>query len=278
MRDLSTPLRVTWELPADAALAARLAARLAEGRVLFVEVHVGPEALGGLAGLGEARGRARLTLAGGAETLAAALAVLGSSLAPSTELLVLPPYSPAVSDLVASGHRVVPALWSTPAGVAQLGDALKLAVTHGCAAVAILNPPAPAEALGPGDRAAAAATWQGSSDPRPALRVHDLFLAEALGLDPWRDYRGCQAGQGLAHLTASGEVLACRTLPLSLGDLDAEPLEALWAGASRQRLRVTLAGAPAACGACTLGPTCGGGCRGLAPHLGVDPSCPGPRP
>ena len=45
MRDLSAPLRVTWAVSADAALAQTFWQRLTEGRVLFVEADVAPEAV-----------------------------------------------------------------------------------------------------------------------------------------------------------------------------------------------------------------------------------------
>lgn len=278
MRDLATPLRVTWDLPPDPALAERLAVRLAEGRVLFVEVQVDAGAVGSVSALGALRDRARLTLAGDAETLELALGRLGPGSLPAPELQVLPPFGAAAARLAASGRRVVPALWSTPGGVTAFGAALALAAEHRLGTVAVLNPRSPADPLDAGDRARAAAVWAASPDPRPALRVHDLFLAEAMGLDPWREYRGCQAGQGFAHVTAAGEVLACRTLPVLLGRLDRDPLEAAWAGPARRALRAALAEAPTACGPCALAATCAGGCRGLATHLGIDPSCPGPKP
>ncbi len=109
------------------------------------------------------------------------------------------------------------------------------------------------------------------------LRVHDVFLAETLGLSPFRRYAGCQAGGALAHLTERGQIVACRTLPQVLGNLLESSLSEVWADEARRSLRERLSETPSECSTCSLAPSCAGGCRGLSPRLGRDPSCAGAR-
>jgi len=283
MPELSAPLRVTWDLPADADLAARLWARLVEGRVLFAEILVDPAALGGLEGLvaalAEVGGGPRLTFLGEPEALLAAREALGPQALAGAEMGMLPPYQPslAVEELAAVTRRVAPSVWSTPEGLGAFSEALEIARGYGLTSVWVLNPRAPARELGPEDRAAAARTWRERGSPRVELRVHDLFLAEALGLAPFAGYRGCQAAGALAHLTALGILTACRTLPVDLGDLTETPLVDLWRSPARGSLRTALEAPPAACDPCALAGTCAGGCRGLGARLERDPSCPGTR-
>ncbi|MHB8766945.1 MAG: hypothetical protein ACYDA8_21750, partial [Deferrisomatales bacterium] len=226
MRELSAPLRLTWDLPPDPALAGLLWRRAEAARVLFAEVRVSVAAAAGLAGLapGLAGGsRVRVSFVGEP----AALAAVGDLLGPQAgEFVALPPYGPleGLRQLTAACGRLVPGLWSTPEGLGWFGPALALARELGLGSVAVLNPPAPAPALTAADRARAAAAWAEGGDPGLELRVHDLFLAEALGQDPFAAYGGCQAAAGLAHLSADGVLRACRTLPAALGDLAAQPL------------------------------------------------------
>jgi len=283
MPDLRAPLRVTWDLPADADLAAVLWRRLTEGRVLFAEVLVEPAALSGLEGLVAglaAGGGPRVTLLGEPEVLLDAREALGPQALAGAELGMLWPFRPswAVEELAAVTRRVAPSLWSTPAGMEAFAEALEIARGYGLTSVWVLNPPAPAPALGPADREAAATTWRERGCSKISLRVHDLFLAEALGLDPFAGYRGCQAGEALAHLTAQGALTACRTLPVVLGDLTRTPLAELWQAGPRGGLRRELASSPDACASCALVSPCAGGCRGLATPRDRDPSCPGARP
>ena len=147
----------------------------------------------------------------------------------------------------------------------------------------MLYPAAPVAPLGEPDRRTAVAAWEHWGAPEIQLRVHDLFLARALDLAPFREYAGCQAGDALGHLTAGGTVTACRTLPVRIGDLGDQGLREIWAATPRRALRRELEQTPAACAGCAVAGRCGGGCRGLlragsaTADLGVpDPSCPGP--
>ncbi|MEW6486842.1 MAG: SPASM domain-containing protein, partial [Thermodesulfobacteriota bacterium] len=224
----------------------------------------------------------RLTVLGEPEALLAALEALGPQALAGCELQMLPPFEPelAVEELAAVTRRLVPSLWSTPGGLGALAEALEMARSHRLAAVAVLNPPAPAPALGPADRSAAAGIWRARGGRGLELRCHDLFLAEELGLSPFEGYRGCQAAGALAHVTDRGRLTACRTIPPEagdLGDLAVHSLAELWSGAGRRELRERLAAPPDPCAPCALAATCAGGCRGLSPALGRDPSCPGTR-
>ncbi len=282
MRELSAPLRVTWDLPRDPERARTLWRRLGRGRVLFVEAQVTAQSVAALEGLEappEGAPAPRLSLLGGAAELAAGLARLGTDALAGSELLVLPPYAPpAAMDALRDGQRkVTPALWSTAEGVAELAAAAAAARVLGAAAVAVLNPCQPAAPLTAAQRAAAAQAWRATAADDLGLRVHDLFLAEELGLEPFRGYAGCQAASTLAHLDAEGQLRACRSLPLPLGDLGASELVTLWAAPERRSLAAQLAAAPRACAGCSLETSCRGGCRGYAPDLARDPACGGRR-
>lgn len=275
MPELGAPVRVTWDLPADPALAACLWGRLREGRVLFAELRVEEDALGSLAALAPelSRGGPRVSLLAGLPLLPALAGALGAEGLRALELGLLPPFDAPAGD--ADLSRASAAVWSTPEGLASFPAALDLAGRAGLRTVLLLNPPAPAAPLTAADRSRAAAAWRASGlEGRVALRCHDLFLGEALDLDPFRGYAGCQAAGFLAHVDRSGRLLACRTLPEALGDLTGSALADLWATDRRRALRALLDAAPSACAGCGLEASCRGGCRGLAADLGADPSCP----
>jgi len=281
MPELCAPVRVTWDLPPDPDLAWLVWERLASARVLFVEVRLAPTALAGLPGLGRGwteRPGPRLTLLAPPDPLLAAFEALGPRALAGADARVLPPYRPelSVEELAAATHRLTPALWCDPDGLGSLEEALELARAYGLRSVALLNPPAPARPLSPADRARAAQVWRARAGPGLEAEVHDLFLARDLGLD-LSGYRGCQGAGLLAHVTAGGRLVACRTHPLEIGDLRESPLPELWAGERRQRVARDLLAVPAACGGCGLAETCRGGCPGLAGPDGRDASCPGPE-
>ncbi len=281
MPELKAPLRLTWDLPADALLAATVWGRILDARVLFLEVRIRPERLAGLQGLVGSWGGpgAKVSLLGEPECLLAALECLGAGALASADLRMLPPYAPelGVEDLASATLRLVPSLWSTPEGLEFFSEALEIACAYRLPKVAVLNPPSPAPPLGPGDRARAVAVWQGRAERAVELEVHDLFLAETLGLTPFAGYAGCQAGGAVGHVTVEGRLVACRTLPVDFGDLRAAPLRELWASSARDSLRRHVARAPSGCAGCAAEQVCRGGCPGLAGDSGRDASCPGPR-
>ncbi|MBI5014536.1 MAG: SPASM domain-containing protein [Deltaproteobacteria bacterium] len=281
MPELSAPIRVTWDLPADPARVRPLWRRLQDGRVLLVDANVAPEGSGALTELAGALAEEpgpRLSLTAPGTVAAAAVEALGTE-ARGREVSLLPPHSDeAVVRWTSAGAAVTPSVWSTPEGLSSLPKALIVASQHGLSAVSIMNPHAPAEPLKPGDRAAAAAAWRASGlEGRVVVRCHDLFLAEVLGLDPFSGYTGCQAAGYLAHVDSGGRLVACRTLPQVLGDLSTVALAELWNGRRLRRLRAVLEAAPAPCTACAVAASCCGGCRGLAADLGRDPGCSGSR-
>ncbi len=280
MHELSAPVRVTWDLPPDPVLAAAVWRRLAQARVLFAQVRVRPEGLGGLPGLAAGLSTdpgPRLALLGRPDPLLAAIEALGPRALAEAEVEMLPPYRPATSveELVAATHRLVPVLWSLPADLEHLEQALEIAAAYRLGAVGVLNPPAPAEPLGGHDRARAAAVWRSRAVSGLEPRVHDAFLARALGLDV-SAYQGCQGASLLAHVEEDGRVVACRTHPVEIGRLPLATLEAIWASGRRRAVARALAGVPAECTGCGVAGSCRGGCPGLAPPGGRDRSCPGP--
>jgi len=280
MPDLSAPVRVTWELPGDPSLAAALWRRLVEARVLLVEAHVSGRSLGGLPGLAAglaAAGGPRLSLLGRPDPLLAALEALGPRALAQAEIRVLGPFRPeaSVEELAAATHRMVPCLWSDPESLPALGQALELAAAYRLGAVGVLNPPAPAVPLGPEDRARAADLWRRSARTGIEARVHDVFLARAMGVDT-SAHRGCQGASTLCHVGPDGRVTACRTLPAELGSLRSASLRQIWASAIRRSVAGELSAVPAECTGCAEAGACRGGCPGLAPAGGRDASCPGP--
>lgn len=118
-----------------------------------------------------------------------------------------------------------------------------------------------------------------------ALEIHDLFLWEVLspGREEGRsEYGGCQAGNSLAHVDATGMLYPCSSWPEKLGSLLQRSLEELWCSPMRYRIRQEIDAAPEGCTGCRDYPLCFGGCRGLARILrqaagGRDPLCTGPR-
>jgi radical SAM protein with 4Fe4S-binding SPASM domain len=283
MRDYGAPLRVTWALPSDPALALALWSRLREGRVLFVEATAGPEdAASAAAVLREAAlpGSPKLSLAASAQT-AMEIATACEDLAPlRAELFVeaLGADARSLETLRSRWAKVALSLWSDEDGVRQFASAVALALGAGVDTLAILNPSAPAHPLRSETVSAAVEAWDLAGRPKAlSLRVHDLFLAEALGLDPFKGYPGCAAASTLAHLRADEEWVACRTLPVPLGNLRDGPLTELWKRPQRIALRDRLGETPEACGGCALSASCRGGCPGLWNAAGRDGSCHGPR-
>ena len=282
MHELCAPLRLTWDLPPDPALARDLWRRIADGRVLFVEIRLGELSLPALEALAASPASSpapRVTLLAESSAILAAAESLEARAPFGRDLLLLPPFAPGhlLLGLRRAGANPAPALWATPSGLAAFSEALDAALALGSNALAILNAPAPAEPLTREVRARVSSVWRARRPRGLELRVHDLFLAEELGLDAFERYSGCQAGGALGHLTDGGKLLACRTLPVELGDASERSLVEIWSGPARRELRSRLGERPEPCSPCSLASTCGGGCRGLAPGLGRDPSCTGVR-
>jgi len=247
--------------------------------VLFVEMLVSSAGLPALNAIGE-----DLALPGGPRVTLTLSADLLDQLLNCGEWLskvsvnILPPYSGDCGKLVGRVKEICLALWSTPEGLLEFEGAIGIAKELGWA-ISILNPHAKAVALKDEDRANAQKKWREAGEPSSvSLRVHDLFLSEALGLDPFASYAGCAGASTLAHLTHAGKLVACRTLPLELGDLLDSSLADIWKMEGRGRVAKVLSGTPEECLACSLAGSCGGGCPGLAPGAGLmDSSCAGVR-
>lgn len=114
------------------------------------------------------------------------------------------------------------------------------------------------------------------------LEVHDLFLWELLCPDaPREHYSGCQAGNGLAHISAEGDFYPCSSWPARLGSLLKHQLTELWQSQLRHAICSEIATVPNECSDCQAYEICFGGCRGLAHVLGTaqsrDPLCKEPR-
>jgi len=275
---LSAPLRVTWDLSADSRLAERLWNRLVEARVFFVEIFLTAESLSGLEGLsagGVKPGAPKVTFMGDAAALTKAVDLAEDVLLASSEVMLLPDFGSLenLKTLASKISRITPSVWSTPDGMAHFSRAVEIARELGLKSVAALNPHQPADCLKPAHHEAAAEAWKALSSPDMDARIHDLFLSEALGKNPFKAYAGCQAGSALAYLTADGKLEACRTLPVLLGDLTISSMKEIWSGEIRSELAASLKQPPGDCCECSLAKVCLGGCRGLDPEQGRDPSC-----
>lgn len=276
MLELSTPMRVTWDVGSDSAAISNIIAKLHEGRALFVEALVAGESgallADNLAGFGAFS--PALTVMGDFGALDAF--AKGSDRAAKTTgfLLYQGEGSEEVATLADRFKALTLALWSTDEGLQGFGAALEAAKLIG-APLAILNPHAPAQPLSEDASARVAQLWQERGEG-VKLTAHDLFLAERMGLDPWKGYKGCAAGSALAHVTSEGLLAACRTLPLVLGDLREESMKALWKDAKRLELRAVLNAPPSGCVGCVRATFCLGGCPGLAEPGVRDRSCAGP--
>lgn len=118
-----------------------------------------------------------------------------------------------------------------------------------------------------------------------SLQVHDRFLWELLceaEQNEHSEYGGCQAGNSLAHIDRSGNVLPCSSWPESLGNLLEKDLDAIWALPGRLAVRQEIEVSPAGCLGCRDYHLCFGACRGLgrtvnSQHGDRDPICAGPR-
>jgi len=114
------------------------------------------------------------------------------------------------------------------------------------------------------------------------LEVHDLFLWELLCPEaPREHYSGCQAGNGLAHISAEGDLYPCSSWQLRIGSLLEQPLADLWQSQARTAVCSEIGTTPRDCRDCHAYEICFGGCRGLARCLGTsesrDPLCKEPR-
>lgn len=271
----SSPIRMTWSVPTDPSLASAQLAKLREGRVLFVEAEVdeaGAKAL--CAAIGEARG-VSLSAMGAPGALEAFAACCESAAKVEAVALFEMGGEEAIAGLKGKFKALSVALWSTDEGLSRFGDALALAARLGLK-ISIPNPHAPTAHLSRTTRNAVAEAWE-RAEVKPAATVHDLFLSEAMGIDPWRNYTGCAASSALGNLRADGVVTACRTMPTALGDLNRSGVKEIWSDEAATALREKLAKAPAACHSCALAAGCKGGCPGLADETGRDGSCEGLR-
>lgn len=279
---LSSPLRVTWDFPQKPEYAAALWDRLVEARVFFVEIFLTHDSIAGLEGLAagvKALGSPKITFIGEADVLSRAAELFGEIISQCAELMVLPDYGSleALEFLASRVSNMTMAVWSTPDGMESFPRAVELSSCLGLKSTAALNPHHPADFLLEEHHSKAAEAWKTLSSPGLDARIHDLFLSEALGKDPFAAYAGCQAGSALAHLSSDGKLVACRTLPVQLGDLSVSTVRDVWSSSVRTELAASLKEPPVDCAGCAIAQVCLGGCRGLDSQQGRDPSCTAKR-
>ncbi len=309
---LDSPLRVTWDLGGSSAelngaRAVRIASALSEAGVFFVTLDERPLAHPDIQQI-------LLSLAsGGCRTLVvcdgspAELDALESELVLQTLYLnardFLGGTEPEFLRLAKALDRVrakgwEPALWLTPARdtLHLLPCLLDFCREHSVGRFKLPNTTidgsfclsAGGELIGPDDLEKLR-DQLAQRPPVPIgkvkLEIHDLFLWELLcpeATEARSEYGGCQAGNSLAHISASGDLYPCSSWPEKLGSLLEHSLDELWQSPARLRIRQEIASSPAGCSGCRDYPICFGGCRGLARTFnrkagGRDPLCRGPR-
>lgn len=273
-----TPIRITWIVPDETEAVLAALERFTEGRVLFVEAEVGSGSAHVLGTVLSGRKNLpfRVSLIGPPETLQEFVEACPKSV--RFDAVVMPPHDDeaAMRALAGKFRSLTLGLWSTPEGVLGLGRALAASKKVFAWGITVLNPHAPAENLNETDRALFVSVWKEKTTAEaPKAIIHDLFLSSDLGLDPWKNYAGCQAGDSLAHVGPDGLLRACRTLAVILGDLNQTGLREIWSGEARKSFLKALSKIPEACGPCARLEICKGGCPGLAGPSGRDRSCPG---
>lgn len=289
MHDLKSPLRITWDVPSDPLRAADLLRIILEARPLFLEAFVSEEAVWGFWGIAselEKLRQTRVTVISEGTTLCQkAIAECGSCWLNNVSVILMPPYDESGHFICMAKHarELFWGLWSTNEDIKKyFAEALSRAMGFK-RGVAVINPPAPALALDGETIRAAADEWKKAGTPGGfEARIHDLFLSEALGLNPFENYKGCAACHTLAHIDREGNLLACRTAPHLIGNLLEEqldsPLKSLWDSSDRRGIREMLAKIPRECAECLHAESCRGGCHGLAPLCGGrDGGCAGAR-
>lgn len=311
---LDTPLRVTWDLhdrgvPAEAAVARTVAGRLVEAGVFFVTLEqqplLHPRCAELLAQLRQGGCAVQVHCAATPAELEAAAGGFGSV----TLLLDAAAFADGRTQLDVTGlgaalerlrqARCEPALVLTPnrTNLHLLPALFDFAHATGIGRIKLPNTRVDAS-FGAGERerpltaadldrhrsllAAVAAQQAGL-----ALEVHDLFLWEiffpAGGAEGRGEYGGCQAGNSLAHVAASGLVYPCSSWPEPIGSLREQTLDVLWQAPLRRQLRQAVESVPPGCAGCRDYPLCFGGCRGLSRTFlpdgdGRDLLCAGRRP
>lgn len=88
----------------------------------------------------------------------------------------------------------------------------------------------------------------------------------------------CTAGERLLAVLANGDVMACRRLPIVLGNVRDQDLATIYFN-STDAIALRTSGVPAACSSCTHASICGGGAKCIAyarkqDYTVADPDCP----
>jgi len=86
----------------------------------------------------------------------------------------------------------------------------------------------------------------------------------------------CSAGSSLITILADGTLCPCRRMPIPLGTLPKENLQALYFGSELLRSLREPGNTPSGCTGCAYGAACGGGLRCLATAVNGDPFTPDP--
>ncbi|TAL15650.1 SPASM domain-containing protein [bacterium] len=282
MPELTSPLRVTWDIPADIQTARALWGKIVDGKPLFIEAHLDFPAVPGFCGFHRellTLRRVRFGLAADWPTILRVLRECGDDWIGNVSLTLLPPYPERgeFEETVKKAREFSWGLWSTDEGLSDFEKALGFAMEGG--GLSVLNPCRPAAPLSGETIEKVVRIWESRGRPgHIPLKIHDLFLSEEMGQNPFSGYPGCAGGQTLAHVDVKGNLLVCRTLPLELGNLLEHSMKELWKSEERARIREELSRLPGECSPCSLASLCRGGCPGLAPGDGRrDGSCKGPR-
>lgn len=96
------------------------------------------------------------------------------------------------------------------------------------------------------------------------ITIHDPFLWKVFYPDADYHEGGCQAANSMLYISPEQKVYPCPAMPLELGDLHEVTLREIILSPAKKDLRRTLLSPPAECGSCGLASKCLGGCRGRA--------------
>lgn len=133
-----------------------------------------------------------------------------------------------------------------------------------------------------GDRLSLTASQSGNlfrkaarlSRTTPTRCIRALQFLECEGGPVYR----CTAGERLLAVLANGDVMACRRLPIVLGNINDQSLASIYF-TNPDAIALREGGVPAACSSCTHALSCGGGAKCIAyarmgDYTAADPDCP----
>lgn len=287
--ELTTPIRIYWDLtplPASPVDAEKICVEIIDQKVLSLDLTATGEVLPDdcftiLELCRSARIAATLTVS---PTVLTERTCLRLAVAPPKELLVeitdtggLPAGTGLPSEVAGISFPVIESNWQ------QLPAIFRFAFDNGCRRLVL-----PMQRLYSGEKPFHLTRQQLETLTRELqhiprgqdmrITVHDPFLWRGVFPETPFPQGRCQAANTMLAIDPAGVVYPCPTMPIPLGDLNAESLDDITRGRVKKELRARLLRLPAGCDACGDATACKGGCRGRGNQLtgswdGIDPAC-----